>query len=269
MSAVLEDFGVSPNTGQQRVLCPKCGDQNRKKTCGVNTDEGVFHCFRCGFKGRLEGPSSWLEDQLERARKSNRERDRRQRATAQTARMLWNKAERVTWHEYLKKKAVLPLSIRQSGNLLVIPMYDGYGRLWNCQTIDRDGTKLFLRGGRAKGLYYGIKGESQEIYIAEGFATAASLHLYHYPKCRVAVAFNADNLLPVARTIREKHPGKRLVIAADNDAWTQGNPGLTKAKTAAEAVRAKVIYPKFDGLDISDKPTDFCDLHLLQRESGK
>lgn len=266
MGIALEDFGVQAATGEQRILCPQCGEQNRKKTCSVNTDEGVFYCFRCGYKGRLGG-RDWLADQLERAKKSNRERTVRQAKAAENAQAMWKRAKRCLWHEYLRDKGILPLGTRLHGNLLVVPMYDVSGKLWNVQTVDQDGTKLFLKGGRTKDLYFPIKGESDEILIAEGFSTGAALHMYHYPHARVAIAFSAGNLLPVGEALRKKHPHTKLTIAADNDQWKEGNPGLNTARKAAVAINADVIYPTFAGFPLDTKPTDFCDLHLLQREA--
>jgi hypothetical protein len=38
---------------EQRVPCPRCGEGHgaRDDALGVNVDTGVFHCFRCGWKG--------------------------------------------------------------------------------------------------------------------------------------------------------------------------------------------------------------------------
>lgn len=34
--------------------CPKCNAPNKSNKLYVNVTSGVFHCFRCGFKGRLK-----------------------------------------------------------------------------------------------------------------------------------------------------------------------------------------------------------------------
>lgn len=267
-SSTWSDLGITlrRSHGQQRVDCPHCTGSSRK-TVSVDADRGLYCCHRCGWSGRIGGNENWLEGQLERMRQADAERDRNRQSAARQAFTLWNTAATAMWHPYLKRKAVLPLGIRQRNDRLVIPMTDIDGGLWNCQTIDKQGAKRFLRGGRVKGCFYLIDGESQEIYLAEGFATAAAVHLYFRRKCRIAVAFNAGNIKPVAEALRLRNPSTRLVIAADNDQWTDGNPGLTKAREAAAAVNASIIWPKFDGLDTSGKPTDFCDLHLLQREA--
>ncbi len=86
---------------------------------------------------------------------------------------------------------------------------------------------------------------------------------------RVAVAFNANNLLPVARTARHQHPNDEIVIAGDDDRWTVGNPGRTKAQRAALEIGAKLLMPDFSGMDLDTKPTDWNDWHALRRPVGR
>ena len=73
------------------------------------------------------------------------------------------------------------------------------------------------------------------------------------------MAFNAGNLLPVAKALREKYPEPTLIICADDDAGTEGNPGLTKATEAAQAVDGLLAVPDF-GAGRPDGATDFNDL---------
>jgi putative DNA primase/helicase len=67
---------------------------------------------------------------------------------------------------------------------------------------------------------------------------------------------NAGNLLPVAKAARAAWPGADLVICADNDRKTAGNPGLTAATAAAKAVGARLAVPEFpegaSGSDFND-----------------
>jgi putative DNA primase/helicase len=90
--------------------------------------------------------------------------------------------------------------------------------------------------------------------ICEGYATAATLH--DATGDAVAVAFDCGNLARVAAKLRERYPRAEIVIAADNDRFTDGNPGLTAARTAAGGVRARVAVPMFanseDGTDWND-----------------
>jgi putative DNA primase/helicase len=76
------------------------------------------------------------------------------------------------------------------------------------------------------------------------------------------VAFNAGNLEAVATALRIKHPALKIIIAADDDHQTDGNPGLTKATAAAQAVSGLLAVPVFVA-GRPDKATDFNDLHQL------
>jgi putative DNA primase/helicase len=112
------------------------------------------------------------------------------------------------------------------------------------------------------GCYFSIgnpKG-ADALCIAEGFATGATIHeVTGYP---VAVTFNAGNLLAVAQTMRGKFPDLRLIVCADDDIRTVGNPGITKATEAARSVNGLLAIPDF-GNDRPDGATDFNDMAVL------
>ena len=158
-------------------------------------------------------------------------------------------------HPYLVKKGVRPHGLRSCGDKLVVPVSDG-SELHSLQSISSDGKKLFLPSGRVKGHFFLIGDPKGTICIAEGFATGATIH--EITGHAVVVAFNAGNLLPVAEVVREKYPDGHLIVCADDDAKS-GNPGLTKAQEAAQAVGAVVAVPDF-GDDRPKGATDFNDL---------
>jgi hypothetical protein len=81
------------------------------------------------------------------------------------------------------------------------------------------------------------------------------------------VAFNAGNLDKVARQARKEFPGNQIIIAGDNDQWTTGNPGWSKAEAIADELKCKFLVPDFKGLDLDGKPTDFNDLAKLAGKS--
>jgi putative DNA primase/helicase len=60
-----------------------------------------------------------------------------------------------------------------------------------------------------------------------------------------------------------RHKQATLILCADNDQWTEGNPGLTKAMGAATEMDALLAVPDFSRCDMSIRPTDFNDLHVL------
>lgn len=125
------------------------------------------------------------------------------------------------------------------------------------QTIAPDGAKSFTYGMEKNGNFHLIaepgKDLSQgDIILAEGYATGASLHMA--TEKPVAVAFDAGNLEPVAKKLREKFPNAAIIICADNDhkhtrrtsdgvePW---NKGVELAQKAAQEVGGKVVAPIF------------------------
>jgi len=81
--------------------------------------------------------------------------------------------------------------------------------------------------------------------VAEGYATAATL--YEATGRAVAACFSCGNMEAVARALRHKFPKLKLILCADNDLATKGNPGLTNAWQAARAVGGYVAFPKLKG----------------------
>ena len=184
---------------------------------------------------------------------------RHEEAKAEAARQWAAATPARSHHPYLVRKGVQPHGIRQDGELLLVPMRDGDRQLWNVERIppEKGAKKKGLPGGRRDGLYHSIGTPAGVIYITEGYATGATIH--EATGHAVAVAFNAGNVPAVARTLRAKMPDARIVICADDDNRTAGNPGLTKATEAARAVGGLVAVPNF-GADRPDNATDFNDL---------
>ena len=62
--------------------------------------------------------------------------------------------------------------------------------------------------------------------------------------------------------MRKQHPDADIVIAADDDWKTKGNPGITKATEAPRAIGAKLAVPEFcaDRRNRDTDDTDFNDL---------
>ena len=160
-------------------------------------------------------------------------------------------------HPYLRTKGVKAHGLRVHDGALVVPMRNE-AELHSLQFIADDGGKRFLAGGRVGGCYFPIGKPDGVLCIAEGYATAASIH--EATGFAVAAAFSAGNLLPVALTLRQKFPELRLILCADDDNKTQGNPGLTKAREAALTIGGLLAVPDF-GAQRPDDATDFNDLH--------
>jgi putative DNA primase/helicase len=178
------------------------------------------------------------------------------------AQAIWRRSIPCTEHPYLTRKGIDPNGVRlvssgfRKGDL-VMPILDARGVIHSIQTIDADGGKHFLKNGRKQGCCFPVGKPKSTLFIAEGFATAATIHKATGEA--VLVAFDCGNLRPVAEALRAAFPGYPIVIAADDDYRTDGNPGMTKAMAAAEAVGARVVVPDF-GPERPEKATDFNDL---------
>lgn len=148
---------------------------------------------------------------------------------------------------------------------LVIPVYDATGAICSGQFITRDGNKRFMPG-KLPEIYFSVipakdRSTTGTLRIAEGYATAASIH--EATGDTVLIAFSCHNLENVAVFARSKYADRNIVICADNDKPTSyfpecGGKGVFHAKKAAQAVNASIaICPLFDGRDNAD----FNDLH--------
>jgi putative DNA primase/helicase len=232
---------------------------------------GAFGCWRAGLQSNWCAKSDTAMTDAEReahrqrirAMQAKREADSlaTQQLASQTAAALWQEAAPApAAHEYLTRKRIKPHGVKFDGHRLLIPLRDTAGKLHSLQTIAPDGEKRFMPGGRVKGCYHSIGTPAGVLLVCEGYATGASIH--DATGDAVAVAFNAGNLEAVALALRTKYPALKIIVAADDDHLTDGNPGMTKATAAALAVCGLVAVPAFPA-GRPDKATDFNDLHQL------
>lgn len=188
------------------------------------------------------------------------EQYRREKQCVSKAQGMWGFARPGDGHPYLVAKAIAAHGTRQLDGLLLIPVRDVRGTWHGMQCIDADGTKKYLTGSRTMACYYGFGQANGILCIAEGFATAASIHeATGYP---VAAAFDAGNLLMVATVMRRFHPAAKIVMCADDDPRQKnGKPGvgIPKATAAAKSIGGYLAIPDF-GLDKRPEYTDFNDM---------
>ena len=232
---------------------------------------GVFGDFSSGmetttWQAANSKPYTAEERGVHRARiaaiqaQRDAEQVQRQQNASRSATVILANTSPARSHEYLTARGIQPHGVRCDGVRLLIPMRDTSGAVQSLQTITPDGEKRFHSGGKVTGCYFGIGKPDDLVIVCEGFATGASIR--ESTGHGVAVAFNAGNLQPVAVALHSKYPGLKIIIAADDDHLTTGNPGMTKARAAAQAVGGFLAVPSFPA-DRPDKATDFNDLHLL------
>ena len=227
-------------------------------------------------------------DQAEAMAREAEAQNLRHEAAAVAALTAWQAGSDQGESAYLVRKGVKGYGLRYTAadGALMVPLRDLTGKLWNLQNVKPDGQKRFLKDGRKSGLWHmlgsvpapaavagagardgdqtGEHGGDQAaavrvILVAEGYATAASLHEATGYPC--AVAFDAGNLDKVARALRQHYPAALLVLCGDDDQATYkktgNNPGKIKATAAAVAVQGLAVFP----FDLAADQSDFNDMH--------
>ena len=253
---------------------------------------GWYMDFKTGTTGIWSlGGGRWQLDEVARRQideakeKRKIETEARQAECAKRARSFWDSAIPCRSHPYLSRKQVQAHGLRFASwakwaggpgdwhtvaipDALLIPLRDEFGNLCNVQGIFPEvhpdlGRDRDFMPGRTQGLFHWIGQPTPTVMVCEGYATGASVH--EMTGNRVYVAFSAHNLKPVAQIIRKHKPDAEIIVCADNDRFTPGNPGVKYAKEAAIAVKGKVSIPEFpEGCT----GTDWNDLFLLEGANG-
>jgi putative DNA primase/helicase len=238
---------------------------------------GVFGDWRQGFNQTwtMDGTNTLTEAEkqdLKAKMKALIEADKQAKQAAHAAAALtctarWDGAAPANnHHPYLARKAVLSHGTRvEPFGLLLVPVCADLEntRIQSLQTIAPDGSKRFVSGGQVKGGFFAIGSPSKTaktVVIAEGFATAATIH--EATGLPVIVAFNSGNLQAVCTAIHRLLPDALLVVAADDDWMTCPNTGIESATQAALSVGGVMVKPWFDLRSRTPKATDFNDMAM-------
>ncbi|MDZ7904617.1 MAG: hypothetical protein U5N55_01625 [Cypionkella sp.] len=182
--------------------------------------EGVAHGWhiKSARKASTEEKAEWKRKAAAARAKADEEAAKLGADAASRAKAMWAKL-RPAQTPYLDQKQLKAATIgtRERAGLCVVPMWSN-GQMVGLQFIAPDGSKRFMRNSAKEGAYHVIKGDEAIIVIAEGLATGAAIH--DALGCMVVVAFDAGNLKPVAKAIRQRKPDAKIVIGADADQWT-------------------------------------------------
>lgn len=210
-------------------------DPDRTQRLKVSTD-GLSAAIRAEIQRKAAAAARQAEQaRLDKAKEAERR-----------AGEIWGKLPDSGSSPYLDRKGVRAFGVRFSRGSIVLPVRAADNRLVGLQFIDAEGGKRFLTGTAKTGAFHlvGQAGdEPRVIGIAEGYATAATVHLAREGRLPVAVAFDAGNLKPVAMALRARWPQALLIVLADDDRATAGNPGRAKAEAAAKAVGGLAWLP--------------------------
>jgi putative DNA primase/helicase len=177
----------------------------------------------------------------------------------QQSAVLWEKGRAVDAnHPYLVAKNIRPYCVRQLNERLMVPVKDVGGTLRGLQFIAPNGSKQFKAGTLVTGCYHIIGTPNGKLLITEAWETACTLH--QATGHAVAVAFNCNNMKPVAEALRAAFPEEQIVVCADDD----GNQGIAKAGEAARAVNGFLAETAF----LEDKEVKDADLNALAHLVG-
>ena len=212
------------------------------------------------------------------------EAKRRHEQASQRAESIWrNKLAPIGSNDYLTRKGIQPHGVKFGSNSqLVIPVTDVKGKIWGLQliydsviskeTIAKKGRDkdFFPTGFKKRGNFYLIGLPSDTLLVAEGYATAATLH--EATGLPVAVAFDANNLDPVIAALKKHYRHINILICADDDSLAKcshcqtpisvsenplncpscnkphkrKNAGVDCARNAAMAHNCQIIVPIFN-----------------------
>ena len=259
----IDASGLSPKRPVRCILDGKihrfavAGDKNTEKAgwyvaFGDNIPAGIFGSWRGSIEEKWRGDTGRIYTPEETAAYEARlvemqairdaERKKRYEQIASAVQNIIANAQHASpENAYLARKRVGVYSIYQTGDgRLIVPVIKD-GAVVSAQYIENDGSKQYHGGGEVKGGYFPIGPLPPQgpLYIAEGYATAASI--YEATGCTTIAALSAGNIMPVAQWLREKLGAVQdITIVGDND---DTNTGQKAAKEAGTAIGARVIIP--------------------------
>lgn len=245
---------------------------------GDGIPAGRFGCWRAGMEitWRADVGRKLTEfEEMAHARRINESKvlreaaqERQHQVASETVEKIWLSGVAAhPDHPYLKRKGIQTHGVRTTGDgRLMVPLYDADGTLSTLQYIDEDGGKLYHPGGQTGGKFWmvGSLDEPGTLYVAEGFATAATIH--ETTNRPVVVAYSASNLVPVTGTLRQMYGATQdIVIVADHD---QSGVGQRYAEQASAKFGARMVMPPILG-DANDYAQAGHDLAgLLVQQTG-
>ena len=224
---------------------------------GDGIPAGRFGCWRAGMEitWRADVGRKLTEfEEMSHARRISESKvlreaaqERQHQVASETVEKIWLSGGAAhPDHPYLKRKGIQTHGVRITGDgRLMAPLYDADGTLSTLQYIDEQGGKLYHSGGQTGGKFWmlGTMDEPGTLYVAEGFATAATIH--ETSDRPVVVAYSASNLVPVTGTLREMYGATQdIVIVADHDA---SGVGQRYAEQASAKYGARMVMPSILG----------------------
>ena len=236
----LHRFHSSPNAKEKNGYYAAHGD---------NIPAGVFGCWKQNvhesWRSKLNRKLTPFEEITcsKRIAEAKAARDetqaKRHESVSKTVEAIWDSCESVIAHAYLERKRIKSHGAKvTTDNALIAPLFDEHGEFSSLQYIYADGTKRFHPGGSVAHKFWSLGTPGSIIYIAEGFATAATIN--EQTGHAVFIAYSANNIGNVTAIVKKLHPEKSIVIVADND---ESHTGEKAAKEAAQHHGVRYVMP--------------------------
>lgn len=231
-----------------RYIAIKNNKGNYRFTFGAFSWGDRFETWHSHKDVQLKTPEEKHQAKQEKLSKEN--------SLSKTAELIFGEEcrEEVTGATYLSRKwplGTLPLpTFRHNWKkdinhsfMLMVPMHDIGGKIWNVQSIQADGSKRNL-GGKKAGLFLDVFAKPEidlhTVYICEGLATAmtVSVAMSGWAIC----AFGIDNIPNILEIFKKREDKVRVIVVVDND-WE-------KTENAGELMWEK-INKKYQGVSVA------------------
>jgi putative DNA primase/helicase len=275
----LADYGI--NTGGRtgngvRLHCPECENlhNNREKTLSVDTERGLWQCFRCGWKGGVKTGGSELHIYTRSTPKKNTwAKPAIEKVLSQAVPLSESEAAK----EYLQNRlGELPDPLPRLGAVASLPYYDSETQqklgnypamIGSIRTVSGDLMSLhrtYISHGKKAPVFSpkkimtpaiagGLTGcaiplykPTDELVIAEGIETALALYISTGLPVWAAVSAHGMAEANIPEQVR------KLTIAADNDENGTGQKAAHRLALRYRDIETKIMIPPTVGADWLD-----------------
>jgi hypothetical protein len=241
-------------------LCSSPTREDRNPSLSVDLEKRCYFDHGTSESGTLSELSSilgcespkWEPESEREERKSAPARAEAKPDTSSEAVRLWKSGKPAQPdHEYLQRKHIGAHGCREvliaGERMLLIPAFDGTGRVVGVERIRQDGTKKHL--GEKSGCFFllGVIDAQKPVVIAEGFSTSSAIH--EFSGLPTVCAFGASNVPTLAKRLRERYPDLELIAATDND--DAGVKAAAECPAGTLACIPSGAIPHLDWCDVS------------------
>lgn len=162
--------------------------------------------------------------------------------------------KKIKFTENIRYQTELNSDSGETETRILVPLCNIKGKIRALQVI-YPSKRLFNNGdkeprdkhfiGKYSGCFFtfGKFENTKQIRVCEGFSTASTV--FQFTGDTTVAAISRTNLEGVCQQLKNRYPNSEIIICADNDLQTTGNPGLTDAVHVSRNLGLKIAYPRF------------------------